>query len=458
MSRWCKPNRRHFLKASLFAGGAALGGMGLMGRLARAGLDGVPSDRNYIFCYFRGGWDILLSLDPRDPSQFHAGNVGDTLILPGYELLDADDHIYEPFVTSSGMLVGPYIGDLADHDSKLAIVRGMSMETLTHEAGRRRFITGKAPSGLQARGSAASTWLAAGISGGEAIPNLSIQVESFNRDLPNSASALRVGNVPDLVRTLEVGPNQLGILEERQIDELLAQSAQCPSAQRSSLWQAAESSRLSAMATVEDDLASLVDFQGDGSGMSEVRDRYGIAASGGGALQTPEAQAATAVTAITSGISRVATIQVAGGLDTHYDDWTRDQGPTQERGFNAVARMVEDLESRSYGDGTTWLDHTTIIGFSEFARTALVNARGGRDHSLTGACFLIGGNIQGGQVIGASSDVAMGPTTTDLHTGMTSDAGEVINPEHVLRTLMYDAGYEEDEADFRVDPIWKLLA
>jgi len=432
--------------------------MGLLGRLARAGLKPGQSDRHYIFCYYGGGWDILLSLDPRDPSVFHPGNIGDTLIHPGYELLDADEHIYEPFMTPSGTLVGPYIGDLADHHSKLAIVRGMSMETLTHEAGRRRFITGKAPSGLQARGSAASSWLASQLSNGEAIPNLSIQVESFNRDLPNYASALRVGNVPDLVRTLEGGPDQLGDLEERQIDELLAQAAQCPSAQRSGLWQASESSRLSAMATVEDDLAALFDFQGDASGMSELRDRYGISASGAAALRTPEAQAATAVTAITAGISRVATIQVAGGLDTHYDNWAREQGPTQERGFNVVARMVEDLESRPYGDGTTWLDHTTIVGFSEFARTALVNARGGRDHSLTGACFLIGGNIQGGQVIGSSSDVAMAPTNTDLHTGETASNGEVINPEHVLRTLLYDAGMENDDADLRVDPIWKLLA
>ena len=27
-------------------------------------------DRYYIFCYFGGGWDVFLSLDPRDPRDF----------------------------------------------------------------------------------------------------------------------------------------------------------------------------------------------------------------------------------------------------------------------------------------------------------------------------------------------------------------------------------------------------
>ena len=47
------------------------------------------------------------------------------------------------------MTFGPYLGDLLGHASKLAVVRGISMDTLTHEVGRRRFLTG----GFQASGS-----------------------------------------------------------------------------------------------------------------------------------------------------------------------------------------------------------------------------------------------------------------------------------------------------------------
>ena len=127
--------------------------------------------------------------------------------------------------------------------------------------------------------------------------------------------------------------------------------------------------------------------------------------------------AAAAVTAVTQGVSRVVSIRVASGLDTHYDNWTTDNGPTQESGFNIVARMIEDLESRPYGDGTSWLDHTTIVGFSEFCRGSMVNANLGRDHSLTNACFLAGGNIRGGQVIGASDPKGGEPADRPVYLG-----------------------------------------
>ncbi len=452
----CMHSRRRFLVNSLLAGTgiAAFGGVSPLMRLARA--EGA-SDRYYIFCYFSGAWDVLLSLDPRDPSVFHEGNISDTLINPGYTLLDDDGHSIDPFVTSNGLFVGPYIGALANHDDKLAIVRGMSMETLTHEAGRRRFITGKPPSGLQARGSSTATLLASHLGVDEVIPNLSVRVESYNRDQPNYASALKVSSVPDLVRALEPGPSTMGLLEARQIDELLAQAALCPKALNSSLWQATEDSRISANTMIEQELASLFDFQAETPEMEALRLHYGISASGSSTLSTPAARAATAVTAITQGVSRVVSIQVASSLDTHYDNWTTDNGPIQEAGFDTVAKMIEDLQSRPYGDGTTWLDHTVIVGFSEFCRGALVNANLGRDHSLTNCAFLAGGNIRGGQVIGASSDVGMAPTTTNLTTGASDPAGEVIKPEHIMRALMHDAGIEGDPADLRVDPLMALL-
>lgn len=461
-----KPTRRSALLASLAAGAgaASFGGLSPLTRLAQAG-EPEQEPRFFIFCYFGGAWDILLSLDPRDPALFHEGNLTTTLIQPGYDQLDTEDtgHITQPFTTPNGLFVGPYIGDLAAHDDKLCIVRGMSSETLTHEAGRRRFLTGKPPSGLQARGSSSATWLASLLGSGEVIPNLALQVETYNIDQPSYATGMKVNSVPDLVRALEAGPSSLADLEERQLDELLARAASCSKAELSAFWQNAEGSRVSAQAMVDAQLQSLFDFQGnDPEGeMALIRSHYGIGASGSAALTTPEAQAAAAVQAITSGISRVVSIRLAANLDTHYDEWTTDQGPNQERGFNAVARMVEDLASRDYGTtGKTWLDYTTIVGFSEFARGAMLNANLGRDHSLTNACFLIGGNVKGAQTIGMSSDVAMSPTSTNLETGVYDPAGEIIKPEHVLQTLMYDAGLMEggkDPADLRVDPLTAIL-
>jgi hypothetical protein len=331
----------------------------------------------------------------------------------------------------------------------------MSMETLTHEAGLRRFLTGKPPSGLLARGSSAATWLAGTFGESELIPNLSVRVESYNVDLPNFASALKVQNVPDLVDALEPTTSDLGDAGKEAIALLLSNESTCPASVRSPFLQQAESSRVRARQMVASNLWQLFDFQADTPEMEALRGHYGIPRWG--SLDTPEAQAAMASVAITGGISRVVSIQAASGLDTHYDEWTTDQGPNQERGFDAVARLVEDLAAREHPDGDSWLDHTTIVGFSEFGRTALLNASTGRDHSLTSGCFLLGAGIRGGTVVGRSSDIGMAPTTSNLETGESDPGGEVVKPEHVIRALFVDAGITEDVADLRVEPLTAIL-
>ena len=64
--------RRELLRGALAAGGG-LAGLSLVSPFMDQALasDGSPLEsRNFIFCYFSGGWDILLGLDPRDPKKF----------------------------------------------------------------------------------------------------------------------------------------------------------------------------------------------------------------------------------------------------------------------------------------------------------------------------------------------------------------------------------------------------
>ena len=445
-------------RRALLGGAAAAGALAWAGPLARWGraAQTAASDRYFVFCYFSGGWDVLLSLDPRDPAEFHAGNLENTLIYPGYELLQVTDG--QLVEAGPGMTFGPAIGELARHAERLSVVRGMSMDTLTHEAGRRRFLTGKQPSGLQARGSSAATWLASTLGAGDPIPNLSMRVESFNVDQPNYATALKVSTVDDLLRALSPSDPGLSPLARQQIDELLAKTSQCAGAEASTFWQAAEEARGRAAEMVAADLDALFDFMADTPAMGALREAYAIE-SAADAAATPRAQAALAAQAIKGGVSRVVSVQVASGLDTHYDEWEDEQPERQLEGFDAVARLVDDLAASEYpgGGGESWLDHTTLVGFSEFSRTAMINERGGRDHSLTNSCFLLGAGIAGGSVIGRSSDVGMLPTPTDLVTGEPDPDGEIVRPEHVIRALLHDVGVTEDVADLRVEPLAALL-
>ena len=465
--------QKHSLsRRSLFKGLAAAGGVigaeGLFGvsglndewgsftKLAMAQESNVfdaTRERYYIFCYFSGGWDILVGLDPRDPGVFSDERLRSTLIQPGYDRLDGVDRnvIYTP----NGMMFGPHIGELTRHSERLAVVRGMSMETLTHQAGRRRFLTGRPPSGLQARGSSGTSWLSAHLGREEPIPNLSLRVESFNVDQPSYASALRVSNTSDLLRTLSPADPVLPPMVARQISASLSDSSTCTNAQRSAFWRNAEEARLKAQEMTAGGFADRFNFSRPE--FAELRSLYGM----NNTNDSVEVRGALAVQAICSGMSRCVSVEVAGGLDTHFDNWESDQGRNQERGFNVVARMVDDLASREYkGTGRSWLDHTTIVGFSEFSRTPLLNANGGRDHALTNACFLLGGGIRGGQSIGASSDIGMQPTACDLRSGRSvanPNAGEVIRPEHVLQTLFHEVGIPEETADLRVSPISALI-
>jgi hypothetical protein len=473
-------SRRGLLQGALAIGAGAtlFGGHRVLDRLTGlAHAANTPSatrpDRHYIFCYFSGGWDILLGLDPRNPAVFTNGNAPTTRIQPGYELATTSDRPVVDALNDGTMMLGPFMGELVRHADKLTVVRGINMDTLTHEVGRRRFITGRPPSGLKARGSSTDAWFSGLYGGNEPVPNLALGVESYNTgDLPNYSTALFAQGVDDLMRVLGVSDSALPAGVEGQIDALLGRASTCAEATRSPLWQSAESSRKKARQMVDARLDTLFDLRANTPQMVALRARYGLTTSATD-LASGRARAALAATAIMNGVSRVVSFTPATGLDTHFDNWQIDHGPRLAQGMTAVARLIDHLLATPYpdGSGASWFDRTTIMGFSEFSRTPLINANGGRDHWLLNACFLAGGPVARGKVIGASSNVGMNPLPVDLVTGRACarDASmmvacdpepgvtEVIRPEHILQALYHDLGLTHDEPDLRVPPLRAVL-
>ncbi len=447
-------SRRRFCQGGLGTVATLAGVGGLSQVLSAQSHAATGPEQFYIFCYFRGGWDILLSLDPRDPAIFHAGNMSTTRIQPAYDMLAGTGRT---LTRTASMDLGPFMGELTPLHEQLAIVRGLSMETLTHQAGMRRFLTGRPPSGLLPRGSSTATWLAAHLGRLDPLPNIAVDVESYNVDQPTFASAIKVQNVPDLVRTLGASADGLNVGVEHQIAAFLAQQSECISSQRSPLKVVAEAARHSAGTMVSSGYDSRFDFLASTAEMEQLRSHYGIGNTVA-ALSSAEAQGALAARAITGGLSRCVSITVADDLDTHFVDWADVQGPRQEVGFNVIARIATDLASQQFRDTSeSWLDRTTIVAFSEFSRTPLLNAREGRDHALTNACLLMGGKIKGGQTIGASSNYGMSPQPLNLDTGVVEAGGVIPRPEHIWQTLLNDVGLSADEADLRVPPIPALL-
>jgi hypothetical protein len=113
-----------------------------------------------------------------------------------------------------------------------------------------------------------------------------------------------------------------------------------------------------------------------------------------------------------------------GSLNNTYLDYERHLCPQFDWGFTA---LIEDLEQRGM------LKDTVVAVLSEFGRTPRINPRGGRDHYPDAwTNFLVGGNIRGGQVVGA----------TDKHGERPSD--RPISPPEVLASIYQGMGIDLD--------------
>lgn len=443
--------RRTFLE--LAAGAGLFAGASGLSRALRASQPTV-TDRYFVFAYFGGGWDVLLSLDPRDPDTFTFERAGETGIHPAYETiptLRASDWLTDTSV--SGMTFGPYIGALAQRAERLAVLRGVAMESVAHEVARRHALTGRAPAGSSVRGSSVATWLAALLGEAEPIPNLVCATSSFNLGHPTWASGLETDTVADLFQALSPGDFALSGGAQDGLEAFFAaQEARATSPLEAEIL----ANRRAARALVELDLASLFDLERGDAEMRGLREAFGVDS---GSTGEGGPRALMAAQALTQGVARCVSFRAAGNLDSHQGaDWQAEHGPNLQAGFDAIAALADHLEATPFGDsGESWLDKTTILCFSEFSREAVLNSNGGRDHNLVNSMLLLGGGVRGGQVIGQTSDVGMLPEPVDLVTGAPSDAGELLTNEHVARTLLASVGVTEDVGEFRKDPILALL-
>ncbi len=147
-------------------------------------------------------------------------------------------------------------------------------------------------------------------------------------------------------------------------------------------------------------------------------DRYGDTAFGRGAL--------LARRLVEKGVSFVQVNR--GGFDTHSNNFPamENHGLTMDP---ALGSLIEDLAQSGM------LERTLVLMVSEFGRTPKINTNAGRDHwSKCFSCFMAGGGIRGGQVIGASDEDGMSPherpvNVPDLHASVCHALGIDHNKE-----------------------------
>ncbi|HYO66156.1 MAG TPA: DUF1501 domain-containing protein [Archangium sp.] len=448
-------SRRTLLKAGAgFLGASLLGGMPFRSFAQAASLK--PADRCFVFVYFSGGWDQLLAFDPRDPDVFTPERVAETRILPGYNLFTDGTAPFPITPPGSNITFGPAVANLARHYGRMAVVRGINMTTLAHEEGMRYFITGKRPIGAAARGSSTATEIVGQMVPAVPIPSIAYGLESYNDRYPGSANALRVSRSKDLVDTLSPSKKRLDSQIETELLALGGEPVTCDEAALGAggVGGAYHTSREQVQQVLSGGLNQAFDFALKTPTNDAVRAFYGLADAG--PYDTAAGRAALVATALKLGISQCVSINLVGGLDTHFGTQTTHLSNLRT-GFNALARLVDDLEATPHPSGGDFMDHTTLLVFSEFARTPLINATNGRDHHLTNSCLLMGAGVKHNTVFGHSGDIAMAAGLVDLKTGAKdSNNGESILPDHIIATVLASAGL--DYSITRVEPLKPLLA
>ncbi|MCE9672319.1 DUF1501 domain-containing protein [Myxococcus stipitatus] len=455
-----RPERRTFLKAAAgFMGATLFGGVPFRSFAQAANL--APADRCFVFVYFNGGWDQLLAFDPRDPNEFTPDRAAETRILPGYNLITSSDFESIPLIPEKGSLrsnidFGPAVGNrFAEHFDLMTVVRGINMNTLGHEVGYRYFLTGKMPIGSAARGSSTATEIVGQMKPRVPISNIAFNVESYNDRYPGYANALRVSRKDDLLLTLKPSSQTLDSEIEKQLVDFRGQPITCEEAAYGArgVGTTYQNSRGQMEQVMAQKLESSFRFEQVNPEMDALRDQYGLDTSG--RYDTEAGRAAMVATALKKGIAQCVTINLTGGLDTHFGTQTT-HATNQRRGFDALGRLIEDLRKSAHPAGGNFMDHTTIMVFSEFSRTPLINSAGGRDHHLSNSCAIIGAGVKHNFVFGKSGDIGMSPGTFDLRNGTPTPTGENIFPEHVIATVLASAGL--DYSITRVEPLRSILA
>jgi hypothetical protein len=453
-------SRRNLLEiVSLAAGGLALRTTSLGNAFAA-----TPEPNFLIMAYFGGGWDQLLALDPRDqtlPGYKVTDNKTPTGIFPAYsedtsaamkavlDLTQGRGIIDSRAVPALGKLsFGPAVhSSMFAHASDLSIVRGINMDTLTHEVGRRYFITGKPPRGITANGSSLTTSVAGQSTGAKyPLTNLAIRSESFNDRYPAFASPIAANGFAD-VRSVILPVNPLAAASDDALKRFEADSDSCDARglNVTKLVDGFRDSRSQArLITGNSDLANKFNFSKTTTD-PEVLSLYAafgidpMASTFSGAINGALGRAALAAQALTSNTTQVVSLTMNDdGLDDHFDMF-RQQLPSQSTGWQALASLLAFLKTKSVRPGgPSYYDRTTLLVFSEFARTPMVNIRDGRDHHLVSSCLVKGPGIKGNTVFGASSEQAMGVQTWNFATGAAGN--DVIRPSDVHATVLDSMG------------------
>ena len=405
-------NRRDLFKVA-----GAAGALSLIPQTRRLFADSPVAKKRLVRVLAQGGWDTTYALDPKTQSAKIDVPAGARQMFGNLDV----------FTDASRPSVTTFFQKYAEIS---AVVRGISVASVAHNECVKRMATGTRNETNPDMGA-----IVAHDNGNMLpLPYLVLGDTAFTGQY--AVSAGRVGATNQIIALLDPAQayqtnGRAPFVTTGAEDALLAKYANA-SADRVKATRGALGYNRK---RVDDFVESIA----RGKRLQAVRDGFGAR----GRTLSINSQVDLALDAFTRDISQAVMINTRLQWDTH--DTNSDQAGMHETAFAGVSRLVDGLAARSGSTaGSTMLDETVVVVFSEFSRTPKLNAALGKDHWPVGAAVVIGAGVRGGQAYGATDDGMQGETI-DFATGAPKAGGLTVMTSHFVAGVLKLCGVDPIE-------------
>ncbi|MDP3275016.1 MAG: DUF1501 domain-containing protein [Deltaproteobacteria bacterium] len=448
-----KPTRRRFLEVLGAGSVAAATSSPLLNALAQ----GMPSTSTefFLFIHAQGGWDITVSLDPRNARNDIVMPASTDSIDPSGLMYWTDGPVRDG-LTSFSMVrpagcnipFGPAIGLMAESRrfERMCVINGIAMNTVSHPDGVAFSTTGRHLAGGRAAAPSVDTVLASVFGTRQLFPTVSVRFPSqfVGPGLDPKALPLRVDNIASVSRSLTRSDRYVDAATRTAVNTALATEAHEIAAR--SYFPAAYASleqQLGALERIHSDarLSSLFSLPAlrANPAYAQLFTPQRVGPMGPTPVTSPYTfesnnlyNAAFAVESFKLNLSRCVSFSTTS-FDTHFANY-EDHPQHQQELFNMLAGIIDALSAADHPTlaGRKLIDHTHIMVLSDFCRTPQINVAGGRDHYPNNSAVIISPKFRGNRVTGSSDPGQLLPNATRTF----ADGMRAITPADVLATFL----------------------
>lgn len=366
--------RRELMLGGTYLAGYLMASQMIPGGQALAGQ--YPPARRLVWINMSGGWDILEITDPKPSST------------SGIDMMY--DWGAAQQLAGSSEKIGRWMSNTAAMGQDVLVVRGLNMGTTSHMAGAVYMDTGVLSNSGNVNAASIPSIVASESTATIPIIQLNGGMDpKIDRGLLSPVSVVRAQNL-DLYRSMY--PEDTAAMDQKMLILTYLNS----SIERAKA-KTGDYDRLKAVASAQSKIQTqFVDNVGSKLELTPA-DRTPFGVNAPRTVDNGMRDAfALSLKLLKNNLVTCLNLGV-GGFDTHAGQ-ERAMQPIVESFDYLLGRFVAELKAANQ------LDNTLIVLYSDFGRTPKVNNNNGRDHWPVGGALMIGGEIMGGRVVGATDD------------------------------------------------------